>query len=158
MRLRLVNTTAFRLSLIYALLFSLISTGAISFLYWNSAKEIRNQTDYQLRVEANALMDLYDNGKISALTREMNQLNIDGHSKFFLYALQTRDKLDFVEQIQPGVDLKEGVGKGKCNQGLAVTQRDMKPNTLSWLPIETEANAQLAVGKPQMVSIGEAPW
>lgn len=108
MRLRLVNTTAFRLSLIYALLFSLISTGAISFLYWNSAKEIRNQTDYQLRVEANALMDLYDNGKINALTREMNQLNIDGHSKFFLYALQTRDKLDFVEQIQPGVDLKEG--------------------------------------------------
>ena len=108
MRLRLVNTTAFRLSLIYALLFSLISTGAISFLYWNSAKEIRNQTDYQLQTETDALMKLYHTGKINALTREMNQLNIDGHSKFFLYALQTRDKLDFVEEIQPGVKLDIG--------------------------------------------------
>ena len=108
MRLRLVNTTAFRLSVIYALMFSLISTGAISLLYWNSAKEIRSQTDYQLQVETDALMQLYHNGKINALTREMNQLNIDGHSKFFLYALQTRDKLDFVEEIQPGVELKDG--------------------------------------------------
>ena len=108
MRLRLVNTTAFRLSLIYALVFSLISTGAISFLYWNSAKEIRRQTDDQLQIETNALMQLYHTGKINALTTEMNQLNIDGHSKFFLYALQTRDTLDFVEEIQPGIDLAVG--------------------------------------------------
>lgn len=108
MRLKLVNTTAFRLSLIYALMFSLISTGAITFLYWNSAKEIRNQTDYQLQVETDALMELHAKGQISALSREMNQLNTDGHSKFFLYALQTRDQFDFVEEIQPGVSLLEG--------------------------------------------------
>lgn len=108
MRLKLVNTTAFKLSLIYALMFSLISTGAISFLYWNSAKEIRNQTDSQLQMETDALMGLYETGQINALTREMNQLNIDGHSKFFLYALQTRDKIDFVEEIQPGIKLDEG--------------------------------------------------
>lgn len=108
MRLKLVNTTAFRLSLVYALLFSLISTGAISFLYWNSAKEIRSQTDYQLQVETDALMRLYASGHISALSQEMNQINTDGHQKFFLYALQTREVFDYIEQIQPGVTLKEG--------------------------------------------------
>ncbi|PID46442.1 MAG: two-component sensor histidine kinase [Proteobacteria bacterium] len=108
MRLKLVNTTAFRLSLIYALLFSLISTGAISFLYWNSAKEIRNQTDYQLRVETDALLEQYASGHISALSREMNRLDDYGHSSFFLYVLRTRDQFDFIEQIQPGVHLKVG--------------------------------------------------
>lgn len=83
MRLKLVNTTAFRLSLVYALLFSLISTGAISFLYWNSAKEIRSQTDYQLQVETDALMRLYASGHISALSQEMNQINTDGTRNSF---------------------------------------------------------------------------
>jgi len=101
MLLRLINTTAFRISLVYALVFSLISTGAISFIYWNSAKEIRAQTDSQLSAETNALLSLYNNGKINALTQEMNQLNTDGRSKFFLYALLNREQRDLIEEIAP---------------------------------------------------------
>lgn len=101
MLLRLINTTAFRISLVYALVFSLISTGAISFIYWNSAKEIRAQTDSQLSAETNALLSLYNNGKINALTQEMNQLNTDGRSKFFLYALLNRNQRDLIEEIAP---------------------------------------------------------
>jgi len=108
MRLRLINTTAFRLSLIYALVFSLVSTGAISFIYWNSAQEIRAQTDSQLRAETNALLELYHNGKINALTQEMNQLNTDGRSQFFLYALLTRSQRDLIQEIQPGKNLAVG--------------------------------------------------
>jgi len=71
MRLRLVNTTAFRLSLIYALLFSLLSTAALGFIYWNSAKEIRGLTDTQIKAETANLMRLYYEGSIHALTTEI---------------------------------------------------------------------------------------
>lgn len=108
MRLRLVNTSAFRLSLIYALVFSLISACAFSFIYWKSANEIRAQTDAQLRAETTNLLGLYQSGQISALTQEMNQLNTDGRSKFFLYALLKRSQRDLLKEIQPGRELKPG--------------------------------------------------
>lgn len=108
MRLRLVNTSAFRLSLIYALVFSLISAGGFSFIYWKSANEIRAQTDSQLRAETTNLLGLYQNGQISALTQEMNQLNTDGRSKFFLYALLNRSQRDLIKEIGPDKELKVG--------------------------------------------------
>jgi len=108
MRLRLVNTSAFRLSLIYALVFSLISACAFSFIYWKSANEIRAQTDSQLRAETTNLLGLYQSGQISALTQEMNQLNTDGRSKFFLYALLNRSQRDLLKEIEPGKELKPG--------------------------------------------------
>lgn len=108
MRLRLVNTSAFRLSLIYALVFSIISACAFSFIYWKSANEIRAQTDSQLRAETTNLLGLYQNGQISALTQEMNQLNTDGRSKFFLYALLNRSQRDLIKEIEPNKELKVG--------------------------------------------------
>ncbi len=108
MRLKLVNTSAFRLSLIYALVFSLISAGGFSFIYWKSANEIRAQTDSQLRAETTNLLGLYQNGQISALTQEMNQLNTDGRSKFFLYALLNRSQRDLIKEIGPDKELKVG--------------------------------------------------
>jgi signal transduction histidine kinase len=108
MRLKLVNTSAFRLSLIYALVFSLISAGGFSFIYWKSANEIRAQTDSQLRAETTNLLGLYQNGQISALTQEMNQLNTDGRSKFFLYALLNRTQRDLIKEIGPDKELKVG--------------------------------------------------
>ena len=106
MRLRLVNTTAFRLSLVYALLFSIISSVAIMVIYINSSKEIRQQTDYQLRVETEALLQLYSSGKISALTQEMNQLNTDGRERFFLYALLKRSQRDLAKEVAPKKEWK----------------------------------------------------
>lgn len=108
MRLRLVNTSAFRLSLIYALVFSLISACAFSFIYWKSANEIRAQTDSQLRAETTNLLGLYQTGQISALTQEMNQLNTDGRSKFFLYALLNRSQRDLLKEIEPDKELIVG--------------------------------------------------
>ena len=108
MRLRLVNTSAFRLSLVYALVFSLISACAFSFIYWKSANEIRAQTDSQLRAETTNLLGLYNTGQISALTQEMNQLNTDGRSKFFLYALLNRSQRDLIKEIGPDRELKAG--------------------------------------------------
>ena len=101
MRLKLINTTAFRLSIVYALLFSIISAVAVMVIYINSSKEIRQQTDYQLRVETEALLQLYASGKISALTKEMNQLNTDGRERFFLYALLNRSQRDLAKEIAP---------------------------------------------------------
>ncbi|PWQ95930.1 sensor histidine kinase [Leucothrix arctica] len=106
MRLKLVNTTAFRLSLVYALLFSIISAVAVMVIYVNSSNEIRKQTDYQLRVETEALLQLYSSGKITALTQEMNQLNTDGRERFFLYALLKRSQRDLAKEIAPNKDWK----------------------------------------------------
>ncbi|RVU86113.1 HAMP domain-containing protein [Leucothrix sargassi] len=106
MRLKLVNTTAFRLSLVYALVFSIISAVAVMVIYTNSSKEIRQQTDYQLRVETDALLTLYAKRQITALTKEMNQLNTDGRERFFLYALLKRSQRDLTSEIAPDKDWK----------------------------------------------------
>ena len=108
MRLRLVNTSAFRLSLVYAVVFSLISACAFSFIYWKSANEIRAQTDSQLKAETTNLLGLYKAGQITALTQEMNQLNTDGRSKFFLYALLNRSQRDLLNEIEPNKEVKIG--------------------------------------------------
>ena len=108
MRLRLVNTTAFRLSVLYALVFSIISAAGFSFIYWKSANEIRAQTDSQLTAETTNLLGLYQAGQISALTQEMNQLNTDGRSKFFLYALLKRSQRDWIKELEPDRDFKPG--------------------------------------------------
>lgn len=129
MRLRLVNTSAFRLSLIYALVFSLISACAFSFIYWKSANEIRAQTDSQLRAETTNLLGLYQSGQISALTQEMNQLNTDGRSKFFLYALLNRSQRDLLKEIEPNKELITGASVFATlplNSVISVTESDKK--------------------------------
>ncbi len=87
---RLLNTNAFRLSLIYALLFSLIASIALSVIYWFVAEQIKHQTDERLQLETNVLMNRYYTNRFDALAETIQRRNADSSTTFFIYALLDR--------------------------------------------------------------------
>ena len=56
---RLFRTTAFRLALIYATLFGLLSAATLGFIYWSTRDQIESQVDTRLRLETDYLINLY---------------------------------------------------------------------------------------------------
>lgn len=99
MTLKLLNTTAFRLSLIYALLFSLVASIALGIAYWLAAGLVRQQTDERLQLETNVLLSQYYSGDFQDLTRMISQRNNKGSNQFFVYALTQRRQHDFFDDI-----------------------------------------------------------
>lgn len=102
MTLKLLNTTVFRLSLVYALLFSLIVAGAMGFIYWVAKNHIAQQTDTRLRLESQVLADHYRTGSMDSLQETVRLRNSDSEraGRFFVYALTDRivsDKLSTAE-------------------------------------------------------------
>jgi signal transduction histidine kinase len=98
---QLLNTTAFRLSLIYALLFSMIATIALSFIYWVAAEQIKQQTDQRLRLETDVLMNRYHTGRFDALAQTIQRRNTDSSTTFFIYALLDRRGRDINKSFRP---------------------------------------------------------
>jgi signal transduction histidine kinase len=98
---QLLHTTAFRLSLIYALLFSIIATIALSFIYWVAAEQIKQQTDQRLRLETDVLMNRYHSGRFDALAQTIQRRNSDSSTTFFIYALLDRRGRDINKAFEP---------------------------------------------------------
>jgi signal transduction histidine kinase len=98
---QLLHTTAFRLSLIYALLFSVIATIALSFIYWVAAEQIKQQTDQRLRLETDVLMNRYHAGHFDALAQTIQRRNSDASTTFFIYALLDRRGRDINKAFKP---------------------------------------------------------
>lgn len=98
---QLLQTTAFRLSLIYALLFSVIATIALSFIYWVAAEQIKQQTDQRLRLETDVLMNRYHAGRFDALAQTIQRRNSDSSTTFFIYALLDRRGRDINKAFEP---------------------------------------------------------
>lgn len=84
---KLLSTTAFRLSLIYALLFSLIATGALGLAYLLAAQQIRQQTDDRLQLETNVMLSRYYSGSFSDLLHIIEHRTHKDSSRFFVYSL-----------------------------------------------------------------------
>ena len=84
---KLLSTTAFRLSLIYAMLFSLIAASALLLVYWLAAQQIRQQTDDRLQLETNVLLSRYYSGTLADLVRMVEHRVHEDSSRFFVYAL-----------------------------------------------------------------------
>lgn len=88
MRARLLGTTVFRMSLLYAVAFSLVAGAAVEFLYWFMASEIELQTDARLKLESDVLLERYQRSEIPALIEGVRQLNEqDGRPRLFFYRL-----------------------------------------------------------------------
>ncbi|MCK5902672.1 MAG: HAMP domain-containing histidine kinase [Cocleimonas sp.] len=98
---QLLNTTAFRLSLIYALLFSVIAAAALSIMYWVMVDKIKLQTDERLRLETSVLMKSYYNGQFDALVQTIQRRNPDKSTTFFIYALLNRRGRDINQTFNP---------------------------------------------------------
>jgi signal transduction histidine kinase len=99
MTLKLLSTTAFRLSLIYALLFSLVASIALGVAYWLAAELVRQQTDERLQLETNVLLSQYYSGNFQDLTRMVSQRKNKGPNQFFVYALTHRRQHNFFDDI-----------------------------------------------------------
>ncbi|HIO92550.1 MAG TPA: HAMP domain-containing protein [Leucothrix mucor] len=98
---RLLNTSAFRLSIIYALLFSLIAAVALSIIYWFVAEQIKHQTDERLQLETDVLMNRYHTDRFDALAQTIQRRNADSSTTFFIYALLDRRGRDIYKSFQP---------------------------------------------------------
>lgn len=87
-RIRLFRTTAFRLSLLYACLYSLVAAAGLGFIYWSTASHIETQVDARLQLETGVLLDQYRDQALPALAEAIRQRNRDdGQRKIFFYRL-----------------------------------------------------------------------
>lgn len=101
MSLRLFGTTVFRLSLVYALAFSLITATALGVIYWTAKEELQNQTDSRLQLETDVLLDLYRDKDINALFQTLRHKNAREGRGFFIYALIPREQKDLAANFNP---------------------------------------------------------
>lgn len=72
---KLFRTTIFRLSLVYALLFSAVSAGALGVIYWMAESQIQEQTDTRLQLETNALLRSYRIAAVEGLIQIIHVKN-----------------------------------------------------------------------------------
>jgi signal transduction histidine kinase len=108
MNLKLFRTTAFRLSLIYALTFSLIAATAMGFIYLTAKKELMNQTDARLKLEANILIAQYRANDIDSLFKSLQQKQEDSRTSFFIYVLVHHDQKDITTGFIPEYTTLDG--------------------------------------------------
>lgn len=84
---RLFRTSAFRLALIYATLFSALSAGTLGFIYWSTRDQIESQVDARLRLETDYLINLYKSGALPELLEAIQRRNqIDTYGRFYYLA------------------------------------------------------------------------
>ena len=80
---RLFRTSAFRIALIYATLFSALSAATLGFIYWSTREQIMSQIDVRLRLETKYLASIYESGAIDTLLEVIQRRNQDETSDRF---------------------------------------------------------------------------
>ena len=89
---RLLNTTAFRLSLTLAVAFSLFSAASLYYVYWTTADHVNAQIDNRLRLESDVLSKLYRSRALPALLSTLQQRNVEDRGGSNLYLLSGPDR------------------------------------------------------------------
>lgn len=75
---RLLRTSAFRMALVYATLFSALSAATLGFIYWSTVDQIESQVDARLRLESDYLIKLYTSGRVQEVIELMRRSKRDG--------------------------------------------------------------------------------
>jgi len=96
---RILNTSVFRLSLVYAVLFSLIASAALLSVYKVAENQIKEQIDRRLKLETNLLLENYKKRALKGLTEDINIYNKKEGRPFYIYALIHQRKLDLMQFI-----------------------------------------------------------
>ena len=96
---KLFNTTVFRLSLVYALLFSTVAAGALGVIYWMAAAQMQQQTDTRLQLETDMLLSRYRAAAVEGLTQVIQLRNSEGGERFLISTLIHRRQQDFTRGI-----------------------------------------------------------
>jgi signal transduction histidine kinase len=89
---RLLRTTAFRLSLLYAAVFSLIASAALGFVFWSTISHIDEQIDARLRLETDVLMQLFRSRELPGLLETIQTRNRADNAGTFVYLLSGPDR------------------------------------------------------------------
>jgi len=96
---RILRTSVFRLSLLYAVLFSLIAAAALLSVYKFAENQIEDQIDRRLKLETNLLLENYKKRRLIGLTEDINIYNKKEGRPFYIYALIHQSKLDLKQFI-----------------------------------------------------------
>lgn len=96
----LLNTSVFRLSLVYALLFSTVAAGALGYIYWMAKGQMEQQTDARLQLETDALLNLYHNLAVEGLTGAMTMRNSENGSRYLISRLIHRSQHDLTRHLK----------------------------------------------------------
>lgn len=103
---RLFRTSAFRLSLIYATLFSTLSAATLGFIYWSTRDQIESQVDARLRLETDYLINLYKSGALPELLEAIQRRNqIDTYGRFY-YLANTENSASSNEKTDDGLPIR----------------------------------------------------
>ncbi len=109
---RLLNTTVFRLSLIYALLFSLVAAGAMVSIYWITENHITRQTDARLQLEADILLNRYGvyntEALLSDIRRHNQRADLTQGDRFYSYVLLKRREYDMLSEFEAEYTTADG--------------------------------------------------
>ncbi len=104
---RILNTSVFRLSLLYAVLFSLIAAAALISVYKVAETQIIDQVDTRLQLQTNLLLKRYQNYAVEGLIEAVNVNNQKGDRPLFFYLLIHRIRFDLTRLIKPDKIIKE---------------------------------------------------
>lgn len=96
---RILKTSVFRLSLLYAILFSLIAAAALISIYKVAENQINEQVDTRLQLETNILLKHYRNAAVEGLIASIRFYNNKEDRPFYIYALIHRSGLDLTRFI-----------------------------------------------------------
>lgn len=97
---KLFKTTVFRLSLVYALLFSTVAAGALGFIYWMAKSQMQEQTDTRLQLETDALLHRYRTTAVEGLLQVIQIRNSDGGSRYLIANLVNRQQQDLTRELE----------------------------------------------------------
>lgn len=94
MRWRLLKTTVFRSSLLYAVLFSTVAAAAMASMYWATAYRLQAQTDSRLQLEAELVLRQLRSQPIPLMVESLRRQNADQErSRIFFYRILETDDL-----------------------------------------------------------------
>lgn len=91
---RILRTSVFRLSLVYAVLFSFIAAIALLSVYKVAESTIKEQIDTRLTLQTNLLLENYKKRAVKGLLEDIKIYNRKEGRPFYIYALIHKSKLD----------------------------------------------------------------
>ena len=122
---RILRTSVFRLSLLYALLFSLIAAAALLSVYKFAENQIEEQIDRRLKLETNLLLENYRKRTLRGLTEEINIYNKQEGRPFYIYALIHQSKLDLKQFIPVDQILAQNQNQNQSQSQVAQNQAQL---------------------------------
>src|SRR3984885_8455132 len=81
---RIVRSQAFRIVLVYVLLFALSVTALLAFTYWNTRRTLDAQTDQIIAAEITGLSEQYHNLGLRGLYEAVNGRSMRGGQELYI--------------------------------------------------------------------------